>query len=153
MRRLSLISLALSCAALAAAAQAAPPPYAPGLGDFMTAYVQPHHLKLWYAGRAGNWTLAAYEADELGETFEDVATYQADWENVPVAQLIKTIIDPALESMKAAIAAKNAGRFEQAYKALTSGCDACHAAAKKAFIRIKVPTGDSSFTDQDFSAH
>jgi hypothetical protein len=58
-------------------------PYLPGLGDFMTAYVQPHHIKLWLAGNGGNWRLAAYEADELGETFEDISTYQATWKNVP----------------------------------------------------------------------
>src|ERR1700678_879869 len=55
--------------------------YAPGLGDFMTAYVQPHHIKLWLAGNGGNWKLAAYEADELTETFEDITTYQATWKN------------------------------------------------------------------------
>src|SRR5579864_9110847 len=72
----------------------APPPYTPGLGDFMTAYVQPHHTKLWLAGSAGDWKLAAYEADELGETFDDIATYQATWNKVPVAQLVKAIIEP-----------------------------------------------------------
>ncbi len=151
MKRRLTAALAVGCSALAFSAGAAPPAYAPGLGDFMTAYVQPHHLKLWYAGKAENWPLAAYEADELGETFEDVATYQADWEDVPVAQLIKTIIEPALGTMKSAIAAKNEQRFEAAYTALTSGCDQCHSAAKKPFIKIKVPTKDPSFTDQDFS--
>src|ERR1700677_3091758 len=67
-------------------------PYVPGLGDFMTAYVQPHHIKLWLAGSSGNWELAAYEASELSETFEDVSTYQATWKSVPVAQLVKAII-------------------------------------------------------------
>ena len=51
--------------------------YAPGLGDFMTAYVQPHHIKLWLAGNAGHWRLA---------------DYQARWKSVPVAQLVKVNI-------------------------------------------------------------
>jgi hypothetical protein len=58
----------VSCAGVAAETETAAPtaePYAPGLGDFMTAYVQPHHIKLWLAGNVGNWKLAAYEADEL----------------------------------------------------------------------------------------
>lgn len=70
--------------------------YLPGLGDFMTAYVQPHHIKLWFAANARNWVLAAYEADELAETFEDISTYQVSWKSVPVAQLGKAMIEPAL---------------------------------------------------------
>ncbi len=147
------LMLAAGCLTFAFAARSAPPAYAPGLGDFMTAYVQPHHLKLWYAGKAANWTLAAYEADELGETFEDISTYQADWDGVPVAQLIKAMIEPPLENIKAAIEAKNAARFNDAYTTLTSSCNACHTAAKKPFIEVKVPTQDSPFTDQTFAAH
>jgi len=40
--------------------------YTPGLGEIMTLQ-QMRHLKLWYAGQAGNWDLALYEVDELGE--------------------------------------------------------------------------------------
>ena len=36
-----------------------PEPYVPGLGDFMTAAVQPHHIKVGLAGHAANWPLAA----------------------------------------------------------------------------------------------
>lgn len=66
--------------------------YVPGLGDFMTACVQPHHIKLWLAGNAGNWGLADYEAGELRETFEDISNYQATWKSVPEAQLVKANI-------------------------------------------------------------
>jgi hypothetical protein len=92
--------------AAAAKPTAAVEPYAPGLGDFMTAYVQPHHIKLWLAGTAGNWKLAAYEADELTETFEDITTYQPTWKNVPVAQLVRAMIEPAMQKVDAAIAGK-----------------------------------------------
>ena len=149
-RRLTL-ALAAGCMVLALQARSAPPAYAPGLGDFMTAYVQPHHLKLWYAGKAANWALASYEADELGETFEDISTYQAEWEGLPVAQLVKAMIEPPLAKVKAAVAAKNATQFNDAYTALTLGCNACHTAAKKPFIAIKVPTQDPPFTDQKFT--
>jgi hypothetical protein len=125
-------------------------PYVPGLGDFMTAYVQPHHIKLWLAVNAGNWTLATYEADELGETFDDISNYQATWKSVPVAQLIKEMIEPALKSVDAAIAAKDAGAFKPAYAALTAACNSCHKKAQHGFLVIKVPTADS-FPDQSFS--
>jgi len=140
-----------------AAAPAQPAPaaveaYAPGLGDFMTAYVQPHHIKLWLAGSAGNWKLAAYEADELGETFEDISSYQATWKGVPVAQLVKALIDPARQKVDTAIANKNLADFKSAYGTLTAACNSCHMAAQHDFLEIKVPTADP-FPDQNFAAH
>ena len=33
---------------------------------------QLRHIKLWFAGRAGNWPLADYEIDELKDGFDDV---------------------------------------------------------------------------------
>ena len=47
-------------------------PYQPGLGEIM-ALQQMRHIKLWFAGHAGNWPLADYEIGELKEGFEDVA--------------------------------------------------------------------------------
>jgi hypothetical protein len=126
--------------------------YVPGLGDFMTAYVQPHHIKLWLAGSAGNWKLAAYEASELGETFEDISNYQAAWKSVPVAQLVKANIEPALKTVDAAIAQHDAAAFKSAFGALTAACNACHKAAQHDFLDIKVPTSDP-FSDQNFAAH
>ena len=127
-------------------------PYVPGLGDFMTAYVQPHHIKLWLAASAGNWELAAYEANELGETFEDISTYQANWKSVPVAQLVKAIIEPALKNVHAAINAKDVEAFKPAYGALTAACNFCHTKAQHQFLVIKVPTADP-FSDQGFARH
>ena len=45
-------------------------PAGPGLGEIMTLQ-QLRHIKLWFAGRAGNWPLADYEIGELNEGFED----------------------------------------------------------------------------------
>jgi hypothetical protein len=126
--------------------------YVPGLGDFMTAYVQPHHIKLWLAGSAGNWSLAAYESAELGETFEDISNYQATWKSVPVAQLVKANIEPALRIVDAAIAHHDAAAFRSAYGTLTAACNACHKAAQHDFLDIKVPTGNP-FSDQNFAPH
>ena len=131
---------------------AATDPYSPGLGDFMTAYVQPHHVKLWLAGSTGNWKLAAYEADELGETFDDVTTYQRTWKNVPVAKLVKSLLVPALKKVDAAIASKNTADFKGAYEGLTAACNACHVAAKHEFLEIQVPTGNP-YPDQNFTTH
>jgi len=131
---------------------AAPPPdpYTPGLGDFMTAYVQPHHIKLWLAANAGNWQLAAYEASELRETFEDISTYQATWKNAPVAKLVETIIAPTLKDVDAAIARKDLTAFQTDFTALTAGCNSCHSKVHHGFLIIQVPRANP-FSDQEFT--
>src|SRR5674476_1652761 len=43
--------------------------YVPGLGEIM-GQISMRHTKLWYAGAAQNWGLAAYEIKELQEGFE-----------------------------------------------------------------------------------
>ncbi|HTW34328.1 MAG TPA: hypothetical protein VMD53_06910 [Rhizomicrobium sp.] len=146
--------LALSGVGLGIAATTgkAPEPYAPGLGDFMTAYIQPHHTKLWLAGASGNWELAAYEANELDETFSDVKTYKPSWKNVPVAKLVGAILKPSLRQVDAAIAAKNVTAFKSAYGGLTTACNACHRAAGRSFINIVVPA-TNPYADQNLIGH
>ena len=61
---------ALAAPSLATAQQ---PAFHPGLGDLMTAFVQPRHTKLGLAGNDKNWPYAAYELNELREAFDDVA--------------------------------------------------------------------------------
>jgi cytochrome c556 len=126
-----------------------PGPYAPGLGDFMTAYVQPHHIKLWLAGNAANWKVAEYEAGELRETFDDVMTYQAVWHGLPVSEMVKSILIPPLTAVDEAIKNRNSNQFRAAYEKLTAACTACHKAANHDFIVIKVPKV-SDFPDQEF---
>jgi hypothetical protein len=55
----------------AAPPETANPADVPGLGEIMTLQ-QLRHIKLWFAGRAGNWPLADYEIGELQEGFDDV---------------------------------------------------------------------------------
>src|SRR6185436_10207658 len=53
---------------------AAGEPYIPGFGEIMSLQ-QMRHTKLWLAGQAGNWPLAEYELEELGEGFDDVVKF------------------------------------------------------------------------------
>jgi hypothetical protein len=41
------------------------------VGDVM-GFQQERHLKLWFAGRAGNWPLADYEIGKLKDGFDDI---------------------------------------------------------------------------------
>ena len=64
--------------------------------------------------------------------------------------MIKTIINPRIERLEKAIAAKNGTQFVAAFDDLTDGCNACHAAAGKPFIRIQRPTAPP-LSNQNFA--
>src|SRR5579862_7929729 len=82
-------------------------PYVPGLGEFMNSGVQPHHIKLWLAATSADWKLAAYEANELAETFDDIKANQPEWHELHIARLVQATVLPQLKRIDAAIAAKD----------------------------------------------
>ena len=129
-----------------------PESYIPGLGEFMTSAVQPHHIKIWMSGHAGNWPLAGYEAKELRETFEDITTYQGVWNTFPIGKLAETNLTPPLDELDKAIKDKNEAGFKKAYDKVTAACNSCHQATSNEFVVIKTPSG-ADFPDQEFQAH
>jgi hypothetical protein len=149
MNRLVIGAAIVATSAMLAAAQPATEHYEPGLGEFMTA-IQLRHAKLWFAGKSNNWDLAAYEIDEIKEGFEDAARLHSTFDGVPVAEMIKTIIDPRIERLEKAIVGKNGTNFIAAFDELTNGCNSCHAGASKPFIRIQRPS-EPPLTNQDFA--
>jgi hypothetical protein len=126
--------------------------YLPGLGDLMNTSMQLHHTKLWFAGHADNWALAAYELKEIKETIEDIQTISPEWQGVPVGEMVK-ILDPNLDALDQAIKAKNPVKFDAAYHELTASCNACHTGANQPEIKIiePLPQGGGTFADQDFT--
>ena len=124
-------------------------PYHPGLGELMTAFVQPRHIKLGLAGQAENWDYAAYELGELRETFEDIGKLVPRHGNLAIPPAIASTVTPPIAAIDAAIKAKDPAAFTKAYGELTAACNACHQSADHPMIVIQVPTV-SAFPDQDF---
>ncbi len=125
--------------------------YQPGLGEIMS-LTQMRHCKLWLAGQAGNWELAAYETDELEEGFEDAMHFHAQHKSspVPLTKAIPDCTGAPLKSVREAIAARDGAHFAQAFDALTAGCNACHVATTFAFNVVVRPAGNS-FQNQSFA--
>jgi hypothetical protein len=149
LKRTILATIALVTSVMFASAQPTKESYQPGLGEFMTA-TQLRHAKLWFAGKQNNWDLAAYEVDEIKEGLEDAARLHPTFGGVPVAEMIKTIIDPRIEELEKAVRAKSSAKFSVAFDELTGGCNSCHAGANKPFIRIQRPTA-FPLTNQNFA--
>jgi hypothetical protein len=114
---------------------------------------QMRHIKLWFAGQAGNWPLAAYELDELHEGFEDAAKFHPTHKDapLPINQLIPKMTDTALKDLDAAIAAKDKDKFVAAFDDLTKGCNGCHQATNFGFNVVTRPT-TNPYTNQIFDA-
>jgi hypothetical protein len=125
--------------------------YAPGLGEIMTLQ-QMRHVKLWLAGDAGNWDLAAYEIKELGEGFDDVVKFHPTHEDSPVApkDAIPRMMTGPLGDVQSAIAKKDRAGFDQAYDALTTACNRCHQATNFSFNVVQRPA-TNPYPNQSFA--
>ena len=128
-------------------------PFRPGLGDLMTALIQPRHTKLGLAGAAQNWDYAAYELDELRETFELVGKQILKHGSLSIPQTIAATVKQPMDALDTAIKAKDQAGFTKAYADLTDACNACHKSADHAMIVIQVPAaGGAAFPDQNFNS-
>jgi hypothetical protein len=125
-------------------------PYTPGLGEIMTLQ-QMRHSKLWFAGKAGNWSLAAYELKELREGFADVIKFHPTHEGapVPVAHLVHEIMDGPIYELDGVVAAHDEAGFANAFDALTEACNSCHEATDFGFNVVERPTRNP-YTNQVF---
>lgn len=146
------VVLAMSAAAVTSAmAQSDFPPSAnakqeaPRLVEVM-GMAQLEHLKLWYAGKAKNWDLAAYELRQLTNSLAEAAIF---YPAVPVSN-VTTMKEPLL-SVADAIAAGDGRKFAASMRVLTHGCNACHTSMGRGFIAITVPTGGQPPANQIFS--
>lgn len=144
-----MLALAGLGAATAVAAQDLKTPssdqYVPRLGDIMGS-VQTRHQKLWLAGKAQNWELAALELRQLKASLVEAAVY---YSGIPVGNV--ETLEPALKALSDAIDARDGRRFTKGLGELTDGCNACHRSLQRSFVVIKVPTEQQPFANQQFA--
>jgi hypothetical protein len=110
---------------------------------------QLRHIKLGYAGRAGNWPLAAYETGQIRRSFDDAAKTGGKIDDRSLSQWFDEQTLPALNELEQAIAAKNLKSFNAAFSNLTAACNRCHQAANMGFVKMQTPTA-SPFSNQSF---
>jgi hypothetical protein len=119
-------------------------PEPPRLGEIMTLQ-QLRHIKLWFAGRAGNWPLANYELGELNEGFEDLNKQLG-------GDTVEKAVGAAMQALQKIVDGKDAKAFAAAFDRLTAGCNSCHRTLERGFIAIRRPTllpySNQNFTPQ-----
>ncbi|MBS0245845.1 MAG: hypothetical protein JSR61_04430 [Proteobacteria bacterium] len=130
---------------------AVPKAYVPGLEQFMNVILIEHN-KLWFAGRAGNWPLAAYELGEIKEVMSDVQDLVPVFKSLPLADMMDAVIVKEIADLEKAIEVRDAKKFAAGFDRLSAACNACHRATENGFIVIKRPTRPV-FTNQDYRPH
>jgi hypothetical protein len=118
--------------------------YIPRLVSIMET-AQTRHMKLWFAGEAGNWELAAYELRQLKASLAEAAVL---YSGIPVSN-ITTLAGP-LQAASDAIDGKDGKRFAKAFGEVTDGCNACHRSMDRSFVIMRTPTAQP-FGNQLFS--
>jgi hypothetical protein len=103
---------------------------------------QMRHIKLWFAGRAGNWPLADYELGELSDGFDDVNKLLG-------GDTVDDMVGAPIKALQKAIQDKNRAAFMTAFDSLNAGCNTCHHTLDHPFIVIQRPSV-LPYSDQTF---
>jgi hypothetical protein len=112
---------------------------APGLGEYMTT-IQLHAGKLWFAAKASNWELAAYEIHELEETMESVKKLNVEKNGVKISNAMDAVLQTQIAQLEKSIKQKNQTEFQNAYDETLSACNGCHTESGHKFIQIVRPS-------------
>ena len=160
--RIKIFAAALVLLPVVALAQSPPPPAPakpdapkvstlPGFEQFMN-MVRVDHAKLWLAGKAHNWELAAYQLAQMKELLSQAQTLVPTYRVLPVKQMVDDTISMLagpIAELEKAVDDKDFGKFSANFDKLTEACNSCHEKAAYGFIVMRRPE-HSNFSNQDF---
>jgi hypothetical protein len=103
-----------------------------------------HFSSLWFAGRSKNWPLAEFYLGEVRSHLNWAVRMRpvrklgsgADLELRPILQMVES---SGLADVKGAIDKHDLRAFELGYRNTMGQCYACHAAAEKPYLRLRIP--------------
>lgn len=93
------------------------------------------------AGAAGNWDLAAYDADELDEVFEE--DFPRAIAPPAVHATGTTFGDSQLHALHDAIDGHDDATFRRVFAETAAQCNACHELGERGMIRVPTEPGQS----------
>jgi hypothetical protein len=107
------------------------------LATFMASYER-FAQKLYLAGQAQNWDLAAFYHEELEETAEQLKKLNLTDDGVPVSAMMDPNLLTPLKAVEAAIQRRDPNHFGQAFQQLIQHCNSCHQASGKPYIQLRL---------------
>jgi len=111
----------------------APAASQPDFGQLMTAYGN-RFVDAYFAAEGGNWGLARYEIEKLHQIEDAGAVSQPKY-----AANLKAFDSDYLRPLKKAVLAQEWSNFKTVYRKAAGGCNECHTATGRGFIRFKIP--------------
>jgi hypothetical protein len=115
--------------------------YHPELGEQMLT-LQIRHARLWFAGQAQNWVLAAFELQEIKEAFDAVVEQNPEhaiFQPQRLADILPAMTKAPMLALRDAIDHGSKAEFEKTYDALSAACTGCHRTAGVDFLVIERP--------------
>jgi hypothetical protein len=112
------------------------------LGEQMLT-LQIRHARLWFAGEAQNWTLAAFELQEIREAFDAVVEQNSEhaiFQPQRLADILPAMTKAPVAALRDAIDHGSKVEFEKAYDSFSAACTGCHHVAGNDFLVIQRPT-------------
>lgn len=98
---------------------------------------------LWFAAHAENWPLAQFYFNEtrtrLRWALRIVPVRRISTGEVALEALLAALEADQLAALGRALQEHDVGRFEAAYRDVMSGCEGCHAASEKPYLRLHAP--------------
>jgi len=103
-----------------------------------------HFSSLWFAGKSANWPLADFYLGEVRSHLNWAVRVRpvrklgsgGDLELRPILQMVES---SGLADVKGAIDKHDLRAFELGYRNTMGQCYACHAAAEKPYLRLRIP--------------
>ncbi|OHE78344.1 MAG: hypothetical protein A3G75_02290 [Verrucomicrobia bacterium RIFCSPLOWO2_12_FULL_64_8] len=110
----------------------------------MMADVAYHFSNLWFAGQARNWPLAEFLLSETKSHLRWAVRVRpvrplSTGGELRVGDMLAGIEQSTLKELTESVQAKDQSRFVTAYKQQLASCYACHIAAEKAYLRLRIP--------------
>jgi hypothetical protein len=103
-----------------------------------------HFSNVWFAGKKGNWPLAAFNLRETRQhirwTIRIRPVRKLGDNPVELEPMWDTIDKGVMTNLQAAIDEKDANKFETAYKRTLNACYGCHQAAGLSYLHPVVPS-------------
>lgn len=104
--------------------------------------LQIRHNRLWWAGQAGDWTLAYFMVGELTEAFRGIEATNGDAPDMQpqkLSDVMPAMMNPAIKGLQKALAKQDKKAFGEAFDTLSDSCTACHKVAGAPFLVIQRP--------------
>ena len=103
-----------------------------------------HFSNCWFAGQKQNWPLAQFNLDETRSHLRwavRIIPVRKDANGNPIRleEILSGIEQGALKQVGDAIKAKDSAKFSETYQQMLESCYACHLAASKPYLRLRIP--------------